>query len=184
MADENTIPKHRLDQESEKRKAAEQALKDLQAEHGNLESKIADLERKQAEQDSDYKKLYEDEQKKVQRLQGKLSETEGTVKDLRTEALRKDQRATFFEAAQGVLRPEAIGDAFAMLPADDLDATDAANADAFKKMAQDLAERKTYLADSPRGAGSGGSDRQVVMAGVDGDKRPLPFGRLNKRRVN
>lgn len=179
MADEiPTIPKHRFDEESQKRKDAEQKLKDA-------ERRLEALERKQAETDSDYKKLYEDEQKKIQRIQGKLTERENEVTSLKTDALRKDQRATFFEAAQGVLRPEAIGDAFSMLSSDDLDSTDATNTEAFTKMAQDLAEKKTYLSDSPRGAGSGGSDRQVVMAGNgEGSKQPIPWGRMQRRRVN
>lgn len=184
--DDQQIPKHRFDQESQKRKDAEQALKDLQKDHGTLESKIADLERKQAETDSDYKKLYEDEQKKTQRLQTKLSEQEGETKKAEGSLDTYKRRVAFTSAARGVVRAEALDDAFSMIPAEDWEGVDLEDEEKVKVLAQGIAEKKTYLADTPQGAGSGrGAGRPVALVGQqDGAKKPLPYGRFSKRRVN
>lgn len=186
MTEQNTetqeqiqVPKYRLDEESKKRKELQGQYEDLRKEFDTLKSARDSEESEKDEKRGEFEKVAERERKKRETA-------EEEVKSLKTAMLRKDQRAAFYEAARGVIRSEAVGDAFGMLGTEDLDSTDAADQDAFKKMAQSLAESKTYLADTPQGAGSGrGAGRPVALVGQqDGAKKPLPYGKFARRRIN
>lgn len=185
MTEQNTetqeriqVPKFRLDQESQKRKELQGQYEELLKEFDTLKSERDSEESEKDQKRGEFEKIAERERKKREAA-------EEEVKSLKTAMLRKDQRAAFYEAARGVIRSEAVADAFSMLSTEDLDSTDATDEDTFKKMAQSLAESKTYLADTPQGAGSGrGAGRPVALVGQqDGAKKPLPYGKFNKRKI-
>lgn len=170
-ADDNSkgvmIPKSRLDEEARKRREAEQELKRIQQEQ---EQAAEDRQQKQGE----YQELANKRQKKIEKLEAEL-------KQVKSDWTRERRMNVWNQGAQGVIRAEAISDAFSFLSEDELSGIDDTDEKAFTQLAQNLAEVKPYLAvEGPRGAGSGGS-REPVATGAGG-RKPLFHDARQKRR--
>ena len=145
---EPRIPKHRLDEESRKRREAEQKLQQYEQERQQQEEQ-------NAQQQGEYQKLAETRK-------NKLDKAEARIKELENQIVTGERYRTFAKAAQGVIIPDAVDDAFSMLSEDEFNNADTSDENSYRMLAQNLAERKPYLADGMRGAGSGGSARPVL----------------------
>lgn len=164
------IPKHRFDEVNGAKKEAERKLADLEAQ---AERRVEEAAKSQGE----YQKLAEARQKKVETL-------EGRVKELEAQLVRGERYRAFNAASTGILLPEAVDDAFALITEDEFQSVKDGDEGAYKMLAQNLADRKPYLADGVRGAGSGGSSRPVLslkggQKKVEG-RRPFAFKKTQR----
>src|SRR5215207_5094951 len=141
---EPRVPEHRFDEVNKRMKDAENALKQLQQEREEqAEAK--------AQEQGQHKELADKRQKKIEKLESELKQ----VKSQWTEERRRN---TWNNAAQGIIRSNAIGDAFMFLSEDELSGLDEGDEEGYKQLAQNLVEVRDYLAaEGARGAGSGGS---------------------------
>jgi hypothetical protein len=74
----------------------------------------------------------------------------------------RDRRyRAWVSGASGAIKPAAIGDAFDMVTEDEWATVNEEDENSIRMLAQNLAERKEYLAAGPIGAGSGGSKKPV-----------------------
>lgn len=163
---EPRIPKHRLDQEAAKRREAEAELARIRQEQ---EAQQEERQQKQGE----YQELADKRQKKIQKLEQELKET-------KAEWTRERRMNIWSRAAQGVVKQNAIADAFSFLSEDDLSNIDDSDESAFRQLAQNLVEVRDYLAaEGVRGAGSGGSSRPVIV----GENGAAKTGSSGKRQI-
>ena len=184
-AEPATIPKHRLDQESKKRQAAEQKAQEAQRELQEFKEQLENQESEKDRAKGEFERIAERAQKKAEAAEKKREEAEKRAEEAERSLVTYKQRVSFSNAAAGIILPDAVGVAFGMIPPEDWDGVDLSDTEKVKKLAQHVAEGNSFLADKPRGAGSGGADRPVVMAGTkDAEKKALPFGRFNRRRIN
>jgi hypothetical protein len=165
------IPKGRWDETNREKK--ELAAK-LEAIHAEREREAEERAKKQGEYQSladKYKKQAETE--KQRRLEIESSWT------------RERRLNVWSRASSGIIKAEAMADAFSMLDETDFENVSEEDEAGFKRLAESLADRKPYLADGPRGAGSGGSKSPVLVGGqssngqqkVLGGRQPLLHGR-------
>ena len=178
------VPKFRLDQEAEKRRKAEEKAAELEGRLKALEEERDNEESEKDKKKGEFERIAERERKKREEAEAKREEAERERDEAHRNLDTYKRRVAFSSAARGVIRPEAIDDAFSMIPAEDFEGVDISNVEKVKKLAQGLAENKPYLAEAQKGAGSGGSDRPVLVGSDDAAKQPLPFGKFNKRRIN
>lgn len=170
---EHMIPKHRFDDVSRRAKEAEKRLQTLEGEQQQREEE-------RASQQGEYQQLADKRQKKVEQLQARVQELEGQM-------VRDRRYRSFVSAASGTILPEAFDDAFSMLTDDEWGGVNDEDENGVRMLAQNLAERKPYLAASPRGSGSGGSRQPVfgLQSGNGGGQngsgvRPLQFAKPQK----
>jgi hypothetical protein len=167
---EATVPSSRLREETRKRREAEQRLQQIEADNQRAEE-----ERQQNQ--GEYQKLAETRLKALEKRDARIKELEGQI--------TTDRRyRAFVGASSGLILPEAIADAFSMLTNDEWATVQDDDEDAVRLLAQNLAERKPYLAAGPRGAGSFGSRSPVFGAsnGSSAGSKQNPFkGGLTKK---
>lgn len=144
---EHMVPKGRFDEINRRMQAAEKKAQDI-------ESAQQQREEEQAQTQGEYKKLAD---KRAETLKQK----DGRIKELETQMIRDRRYRAFVTAASGTIIPEAFDDAFSMLTDDEWASANESDENSVRMLAQNLAERKPFLADGPRGTGSGGSGRQV-----------------------
>jgi chromosome segregation ATPase len=150
------VPEYRLEELNRKKKEAEQRAKDAEARLRQIESEREQQQEERAQQQGQYQEIAEKRQKKIEKLEAELKQT----REAWTEERRRN---TWNRAAQGVVKPTAVQDAFLFLSEEDLSGVDDGDEAAFKKLAENLVEVRDYLAaDGPRGAGSGGSRHPVL----------------------
>ena len=178
-----TIPKHRLDQESRKRQSAEQKAQEAERKYQELveqrENEESDKDRKKGE----FERIAERAQKKAENAEKKREEAEKRAEDAERNLVTYKRRVSFSRAAAGVILPDAVDVAFDMIPPEDWEGIDLSDTSKVKTLAQHVVDTRAFLADKPRGAGSGGSDRPVLVGKNDGDKKALPWGKFNRRRI-
>ncbi len=151
------IPKFRLDQESRKRQAAEEKAREAERKYQEL---IEQRENEESEKDrkkGEFERIAERAQKKAENAEKEQKKAEKERDEARRDLETYKRRVAFSGAAAGVVRAEAINDAFGMIPPEDWEGIDHSDAEKVKRLAQQLVESRPYLADNPRGAGSGGS---------------------------
>ena len=153
---QNTVPSHRLREETEKRRQAEARIQEL-------ENAQQQQEEQKAQEQGEWQEVAVKRQEKIEKLQGELEQ-------VKAQQTRDARYRIFSRAAAGVLLPEAIDDAFTMLSEDDVNDASLEDENSWTALAQRLAERKPYLSDGARGNGSGGSGRPVLN-GNSGSKR-------------
>jgi len=156
-----TIPKYRFDEESQKRKAAETRLAEIERER-------TEAEEVSAQQQGEYQKLAE--KRKTQ-----LEQRDARIKELEAQIVADARRRAFVSASQGIILPEALDDAFSMISEDEF--ADPEDETAYARIAEGLADKKPYLADSVRGSGSGGSSRPVLTGSSRREQGMTPSGR-------
>jgi DNA repair exonuclease SbcCD ATPase subunit len=144
---EPSIPKHRFDQVNKAKKEAEQELQ-------RIRNEIQSREEQQAQAQGEYQQLAEKRQKKIDSLQAE-------VQSLKNQITRDRRYRAWTASATQSIKPAALGDAFDMITDDEWDTINIDDENAVKMLADNLAERKEYLALSPVGNGSGGSGRPV-----------------------
>ncbi len=144
---EHMVPKGRFDEINRRMQAAEKKAQEI-------ESAQQQREEEQAQTQGEYKKLAD---KRAESLKQK----DGRIKELEAQMVRDRRYRAFVTAASGTIIPEAFDDAFSMLTDDEWSSANESDENSVRMLAQNLAERKPFLADGPRGTGSGGSGRQV-----------------------
>lgn len=144
---EHMVPKGRFDEINRRMQAAEKKAQEI-------ESAQTQREEEQAQTQGEYKKLAD---KRAETLKQK----DGRIKELEKQMIRDQRYRAFVTAASGTIIPEAFDDAFSMLTDDEWTSANESDENSVRMLAQNLAERKPFLADGPRGTGSGGSGRQV-----------------------
>lgn len=155
---EKYVPRSRFDEVNTKKAEADRRARDAEAKLQQLESEREQQQEERASKQGEYQQLAEKRQKKIDALQTELNQ----VKAQWTEERRRN---TWNEAAQGVIKGNAIKDAFLFLSEDELSALDEGDTEGYKRLAQNLVEVRDYLgAEGARGAGSGGS--RVPVAGL------------------
>lgn len=176
--EDRTVPYHRFTQLNETNKQIQKELDELRAER---EREAEERARQQGE----YQKLAE--KYKTQ------AEKEKTARQqLETDIARRERLNTFRAAANGVIVPDAIEDAFYMLHPDDFSKIDNSDEAAMRRLAEQLAETKSFLAvdGGVAGANSGGFTNRPVMSPIaagggrkeDSSQPRLGRNAFNKRR--
>lgn len=164
-----TVPSSRLREETAKRKEAERKLQELESERQRQEEE-------RAQNQGEYQKLAEKRAETIKQKDARIKELEGQI-------VRDRRYRSFVGASGGMILPDALDDAFAMLTDDEWASVDDSDAGAVKMLAQNLADRKPYLAAGPRGAGSGGSSRPVFDAKDGyGNRRRSPLSKTASGR--
>lgn len=170
-SNEPRIPKHRFDEVSRRMKEAEQTLQQLEQEREQAEEA-------KANEKGEFQKIADKWKTKAEKL-------EQENKQIKADWTRERRLNVWNNAAQGIVRSEAIMDAFSFLSDTELDSIDDTDPEAYKPLAQNLVDTKPYLGtDGPRGAGSGGSRTPVesfANGGVTRDRSSL-YANKNKRR--
>ncbi len=82
--------------------------------------------------------------------------------ELREQMVRDRRYRSWVTGASSSIKSGAIGDAFDMITEDEWATVNEEDENSIRMLAQNLAERKEYLAASPVGAGSGGSKNPVM----------------------
>lgn len=144
------IPKGRFDQVANERKQALSRLAELESER---EREAEERAKKQGEYQSladKYKKQADTEKQKRQEIENSWT--------------RERRLNVWSRASSGIIKSEAMVDAFSMLDDTDFQNVDEEDEAGFKRLAETLADRKPYLSDGPRGSGSGGSRNPVLGA--------------------
>ncbi len=147
-AAEPVIPKHRFDEVNKAKKEAEKELNKLRTDQQQREEE-------RAQSQGEYQELAEKRQKKIDGLQKEMT-------DLREQMVRDRRYRAWVGGASSSIKSGAIGDAFDMITEDEWATVNEEDENSIRMLAQNLAERKEYLAASPVGAGSGGSKNPVM----------------------
>lgn len=170
-AEEPLIPKHRLDEESRKRKALARELAQLREELGALRAERERVEEERDRRRGEYEKIAEKERKKRLELEKELGA-------LRAEMERQRKMSLWREASRDIIRPDAVDDAFLMLPEEELAQAD--SAEELSSLARRLAEKKAYLAARPSGVGSRGAARPALSA--EEDARRIDWNAIKRKK--
>lgn len=169
--DTRVVSKNRFDDVNRRMKEAEETVARYEQ------------EREQAQEAKDQEKG--EFQKIADKWKTKAEKLENELKQVKNDWTRERRINVWNNAAQGIVRSEAIMDAFSFLSDTELDSIDDTDPEAYKPLAQTLVEAKPYLsADGPRGAGSGGS-RTPVQTFTNGSvtrDRSSIFQNKNKRK--
>jgi hypothetical protein len=167
-SEDRTVPYHRFSQLNE-------TNKQLQQELDEIKRKQEEADEKRAREQGDFERMYQAEKRRAETEKQKRLDYE------RREAER-ERLNTFRSAAQDVILPDAVEDAFYMLHPDELKRVDNSDEAAMRRLAESLADRKPFLAvqEAPQGSGAGRyADRPVLAAAKSGDnperarKKPL-----------
>ncbi len=148
---EPSIPKHRFDEVNKAKKQAETELSKLRNEQQQREEETA-------KNQGEYQQLAEKRQKTIDTLKQEVS-------DLKTQMVRDKRYRAWVAGASGAIKTAALGDAFEMVTEDEWATVNEDDENSIRMLAQNLAERKEYLAAGPIGAGSGGSKKPVYGLG-------------------
>lgn len=144
---EPSVPKHRFDELNQRMKAAEKKAKDLE----NAEEQ---RQLDKAQSVGEYQEVIKKKDKRIETLTRELHEERaGRSRDKRYRA--------WTEVAPSLIKANAISDAFNMITDDEWAAINEDDENSVKMLAQNLAERKEYLAAGPIGSGSRGSGQPV-----------------------
>lgn len=149
--DGHMIPKGRFDQINKERRELADRLAKLE---GEQEAQAEERAKKQGEYQQladKYKKQAVAEKEKRQQIEANWT--------------RERRRNVWNRAASGIIKAEAISDAFDMLNETDFANIDEQDEAGFTRLAEQQAELRPYMADGPRGAGSGGSRSPVLAVG-------------------
>lgn len=142
------IPKGRFDQINKERRELADRLAKLE---GEQEAQAEERAKKQGE----YQQLADKYKKQAQTEKEKRQQVEANW-------TRERRLNVWNRAASGIIKAEALADAFSMLSESDFSNVDEEDEAGFKRLAEQQAELRPYMADSPRGAGSGGSRSPVL----------------------
>ncbi len=143
------VPKYRLDQESKARKEAEKELNQLRTQQQQREEE-------QATKQGEWQSVAE-------KRQAKIDQANTRIQELESQIVRDKRFRAWTQAASGIIRSEAMSDAFdKYLGEDDWSTVNEDDENSVRMLAQGLAERRNYLSAGPVGAGSGGSSRPVL----------------------
>lgn len=146
--DERTVPYHRFTQLNESYKATQKELAEIRAAQDQAEEE-------RAQKQGEYQKLADKYKSQAQQEKEKRQQVEKSWE-------RERRLNVWVGAASGVVQADAVVDAFGMLDEDDFNGVDPTDQAQMRNLAERLVERKPYLSDGPVGAGSGGSERQIL----------------------
>lgn len=141
------VPKWRLDEVAQEKKALEARLKEFETAEERRETE-------RAEKTGEYTQVIQKKDKKIESLQRERDEA-------RLELVNYKRYRTWVDAASGVVKAGALRDSFGMIDEDEWSGVDEEDENAVRALAQSLVERKEYLAENSIGAGSGGSSRPL-----------------------
>jgi myosin heavy subunit len=163
-AGEKSVPYYRFQEVNQERQQFKQRLE-------ALEQQQQEREEQRAQKQGEFQQLAETRKKTIQQKDERIKELENQIVT--------DQRyRAFVGASQGVIIPEALDDAFGMLTEDDFAQASTEDPASYTSLAQQLADRKPYLAGGIlRGAGSGGSAAPVIGKRNGSTGRTLGGGR-------
>lgn len=153
--EEHRIPKSRFDQESQKRQEAERQVREARSELQRMKDSREQEESEREQSQGQWQKSAEREQKKREQAE---KDRDKAISDLVT----YKTQGSFTAAARGIIRADAIDDAYRFLTPDELTSLKDADGDRYEAAARRLAESRPYLADGPRGSGAGGSGRPAA----------------------
>ena len=168
---EPAIPKSRFDEINRRMKAAEKRAQELEQAQQQRDDQ-------QAQAQGEYQKLAE-------KRGEALKKRDERIKELENQIVRDKRYRAFVSASNGTILPEAYDDAFSMLTEDEWASVNEDDENGVRMLAQGLAERKPYLAASPRGSGSGGSRQPVYGLNSNNNQngsgvRPIQFAKAQR----
>lgn len=147
---DRTVPYHRFQE-------VNQSYKQLQTELDSIRQQQEQAEEERAQKQGEYQKIAEKYKSQAQQEKDKRQAIEQSWE-------RERRLNVWVGAAAGVIKQEAVVDAFGMLDESEFANVDPKDESQVRRLAEMLVERKPYLADGPVGAGSGGSDRPILGA--------------------
>ena len=160
---EQVVPYERFKAQLDRAKEAEKQATEAQ-------QKLDSLDEEKEKEKGEWEKL-------ANRRQTQLDAEKKAHAETKAEFARFRRMHVWQTAADGVIKPEAIEDAYSFIDEEEWNAIDDTDVNAVRSMAQTLAEQREYLADGPRGTGSGGSGRPVfAKAGAGGDQKGSKSG--------
>jgi hypothetical protein len=142
------VPKYRFDEVSKRAKDAEKRLQQLEQQNQQREEEAAT---KQGEW-----------QTVAEKRLTKLDQANARIKELENQIVRDKRFRAWTQGASGIIRSDALGDAFEYVTEDEWSTVNEEDVNSVQMLAQGLAERKSFFAGGPVGAGSGGSSRPVL----------------------
>lgn len=145
---ERSVPYHRFQELNQTNKQLKAQLDEIRAEQERVEEE-------RAQKQGEYQKLADKYKSQAQTEKEKRQQLEANWE-------RERRLNVWVGAAAGIVKQEAVIDAFSMLDEDDFANVDSKDDKQMKRLAEMLVERKPYLADGPVGAGSGGSERPIL----------------------
>jgi hypothetical protein len=146
---EKSVPYSRLQQEIKEKREYKQRVEQMEA---------------QQEQEAEERAKKRGEYETVANRAKAQAEKEKNLRIAAENRLVRYQRLqTWREAARGIVRDEALEDAFDMLDEDELGSLDETDVSGMSRLAEILVDRKEYLGEGPRGAGSGFGSREPVL---------------------
>jgi len=146
---EGPVASWRLREETQKRKEAEKELNQLRTQQQQREEE-------QATKQGEWQTVAE-------KRQAKIDQANTRIQELESQIVRDKRFRAWTQAASGIIRSEAMSDAFdKYLGEDDWSTVNEDDENSVRMLAQGLAERRNYLSAGPVGAGSGGSSRPVL----------------------
>lgn len=174
--EEPLIPKSRLDQQTQKTNEEASQKREAQAQVKKLKDQQEQQDAEREQSQGEWKKTAEREQKKREKAE---EERDKAAQDLVT----YKTRGAFSKAARGIIRSDAIDDAYLFLTKDELASLKDSDPDRYEAAARRLAESRPYLADGQRASGSGGSQRPATPAEVKKSAADSPLRKGQKRRI-
>lgn len=150
---------------SEKAPVAYHRFEDVNRRMQEAERKAAEMEAAQQQREEEAAQQQGEYQKLAETRKNKLETAENRIKALEAQIVRDERYRAFVGGSQGVILPEALDDAFEMITEEEFKSVQPGDEGGFRMLAQNLADRKPYLADGARGAGSRGSDKPVFLQG-------------------
>lgn len=166
--EERMVPYHRFREINDQKRSAEERLQAMEEEFNRQEEERS---KKQGE----WQQVAEKRLKKVENLERENA-------DLKTKILRDERYRAFLGGANGVILPEALGDAFSMLTDEDFEQANTEDEGSYRMLAQNLADRKPYLATGLRGSGSRGSAHPVFGNQQQTGKKRMHFKKRGQQR--
>ena len=142
------VPKYRFDEVAKRAREAEKQLAKVQQDQQQREEQ-------QAQQQGEWQKVAEKRQSKIDQANARIQELENQI-------VRDKRFRAWTQGAAGTIRSDALGDAFEYVTEDEWSTVNEDDENSIRMLAQGLAERKSFLAGGPVGAGSGGSSRPVM----------------------
>ena len=150
------VPYSRLAQSEKQRQQEKREKRELQQKLDQIEAQAAKEEEERAKARGEWEKVASKHKQQAEK-----------EKQLRIAAekqlVRYKQLQTWREAARGIILDEAIDHAFDDLPSDDLAGIEETDVDGMARLAEMLADSRSYYAAGPRGAGSGFGSRTPVL---------------------
>jgi hypothetical protein len=162
------IPRDRFDDVNKQKSQAERQRAQAEKRAREAEERLRQHESQQEQQQEERQQRQGEYQELAQKRQRKIEKLEAELKTVKAQWTEERRRNTWNKAAQGIVKSNAIPDAFLFLSDDELSGIDEGDIEGYKTLANNLVEVRDYLAaDGIRGAGSGGS-RSPVIGNVGG----------------